>query len=141
MGILGNFWSLVEHVEGTFEFQGKWVLSLETLQHKRACSIVQVRIPSFAWNCGRKLRVPLELPVDLGDPSFYLREVRSPLALEGPPGDSSRITAGNNRASSRDEAGTSVLVSISDFDRRVSTELEQEIQASSCDEFVTPLAS
>ena len=96
---------------------------------------------TFAWNCGRKLRVPLELPVDLGDPSFYLREVRSPLALEGPPGDSSRITAGNNRASSRDEAGTSVLVSISDFDRRVSTELEQEIQASSCDEFVTPLAS
>ena len=37
-----------------------------------------------------------------------------------------------NRASSRAEAGTSVFLSISDFDRRVSAELEQESQASSC---------
>ena len=37
-----------------------------------------------------------------------------------------------NRASSRVEAGTSGLFSISDFNHRVSAELEQEIQASSC---------
>ena len=37
-----------------------------------------------------------------------------------------------NRASSRHEMGTSVFLSISDFDRRVSAELEQESQASSC---------
>ena len=37
-----------------------------------------------------------------------------------------------NRASSRVEAGTSGLFSISDIDRRVAVELEQESQASSC---------
>ena len=37
-----------------------------------------------------------------------------------------------NRASSQDEAGTLGLLSISDFDHRVSAELEQESQASSC---------
>ena len=37
-----------------------------------------------------------------------------------------------NRASSRVETGTSGFLSISDFDGRVSAELEQEIQASSC---------
>ena len=37
-----------------------------------------------------------------------------------------------NRASSRVEAGTSVFLSISDFDHRVSAELEQESQAPSC---------
>ena len=42
-------------------------LSLETLQRKRASSSVQARISSFAWSCARKLRVPLELRVDLGD--------------------------------------------------------------------------
>ena len=36
------------------------------------------------------------------------------------------------RASSRVEAGTSGVLSISDFDHRVSAELEQENQASSC---------
>ena len=36
------------------------------------------------------------------------------------------------RASSRVEAGTSGFLSISDFDRRVSAELGQENQASSC---------
>ena len=36
------------------------------------------------------------------------------------------------RASSRVEAGTSVFLSITDFDRGVSAELEQESQASSC---------
>ena len=37
-----------------------------------------------------------------------------------------------NRASFRVEAGTSGFLSISDFDHRVSAELEQERQASSC---------
>ena len=51
---------------------------------------------------------------------------------EGAPRDSLSIAAGMNRASSRVEAGTSGLFSISDFNHRVSAELEQEIQASSC---------
>ena len=46
-----------------------------------------------------------------------------------------------NRASSRHEMGTSVFLSISDFDRRVSAELEQESKVLSCDEVGTPLAS
>ena len=83
-----------------------------------ASSSLQARILSFAWSCGRKVRVPLELPVDLGDPSCFLREVRSPLALGGPLQVSSRIAAGMNRASSRHEAGTLVFLSIFDFDPR-----------------------
>ena len=43
-------------------------LSLETLQCLRASTSVQGRISWFAWTCGGKLRVPLELLVDLGDP-------------------------------------------------------------------------
>ena len=105
-GISGNFWSFVKHFENPFEFQGKLGLSLETLQCKRASSSVQARISSFACSCGGKLRVPLELLFDLGDCLCFLREVRSPLALRGPPQDSSRIAAVMNRASSRDEAGT-----------------------------------
>ena len=42
--------------------------SLETLQCKRASSSVQGRISWVVWSCGGKLRVPLELPVNLGDP-------------------------------------------------------------------------
>jgi hypothetical protein len=38
MGISGNFWSIVKHVEGSIEFQGKRGLSFETLQRKRASS-------------------------------------------------------------------------------------------------------
>ena len=71
---------------------------------------------------GRKLRVPLELHVDLGDCSRLLREVRSPLELRVASQDSSCIAAGMNTASSRVEAGTSVFLSISDFDGRVSAE-------------------
>ena len=131
-GIWGNFWSFIKHVEDPFKLQGKRGLSLETLQHKRVSSSMQVRISSFAWSCGGKLRVPLELPVDLGDHSFFFRKVRSPLALQVPHQDSSHISVGMNRASSQDEAGTSAFLSISDLDRRVSAELEQESQASSC---------
>ena len=125
-GISGNFWSFIKHVEDPFKLQGKRGLSLETLQHKRVSSSMQVRISSFAWSCGGKLRVPLELPVDLGDHSFFFRKVRSPLALQVPHQDSSHISVGMNRASSQDEAGSSAFLSISDLDRRVSAELEQE---------------
>ena len=45
------------------------------------------------------------------------------------------------RASSRFEAGTSGLLSISDSEHRVPTELGQESQASSCQRKGTPLAS
>ena len=67
-----------------------------------------------------------------GTQSCLLREVRSPLVLPGAPWDSSNIAAGMNRASSRAEARTSVFLSISDFNRRVFAELEQESQALSC---------
>ena len=140
-GISGNFWSFVKCVKNPFEFQGKRGLSLEMQQHKMASSRVQARTSLFAWSCGGKLRAPLKLPVDLGDRSCFIREFRSALALRGPTGDSSCIAAGMNRASSQDEAGTSLFLSISDFDRRVSAELEQENQASSCEEFGTLLAS
>ena len=78
------------------------------------------------------LRGPLELCVDLADSKCLLREVRSPLVLRGAHRDSSRITAGMNRASCRVEEGTSGFLSISDFDSSISAELEQESQASSC---------
>ena len=84
-GYFGKLVELINHVKDPFEFQRKCGLSLETLQHKRVSSSMQVRISSFAWSCGAKVRVPLELPVDLGDCSCFLREVRSPLALQGPP--------------------------------------------------------
>ena len=70
--------------------------------------------------------------VDLGDHSSLLREVRSLLALLGAHRDSSCTAAGMNRASSRVEEGTSGFLSISDFNCRVSADLEQESQASSC---------
>ena len=81
------------------------------------------------------------LLVDLGGRLCFLRELRSSLALRAPPQDSSCIAERMNRASSRDEAGTSVFLSISDLDCRVSAELEQESQASSCDEVGTLLDS
>ena len=67
-----------------------------------------------------------------GGTSCLLGELRSPLALQGPPQDSSRIASGMNRTSSRVEAGTSEFLSIFDFDRSISAELEQESPASSC---------
>ena len=45
------------------------------------------------------------------------------------------------RASSRREVGTSGFLSVSDADRRVPTEFEQESQAPSCLRKGTPLAS
>ena len=63
------------------------------------------------------------------------------MVFQGPPRDFSHIAAAMNRASSRHEMVTSVFLSISDFDRRVSAELEQESQVLSCDEVGPPLAS
>ena len=77
------------------------------------------------------LRVPLELCVDLADSKCLLREVRSPLVLRGAHRDSSRITAGMNRASCRVEEGTSGFLSISDIGLGVPAELKQGSQASS----------
>ena len=61
----------------------------------------------------------------------FLREVRSAFKLRGAPRDSSRITAGMNRASSRVEEGTSGILSISDIHLEVSVEFEQGRQDSS----------
>ena len=76
------------------------------------------------WSCAKKLRVPLELRVDLTSLSCLIREVRSPLVLRGEPLYSSCIAAGLNRASFRIEAETSGFLSISDIDLSVSAELE-----------------
>ena len=54
------------------------------------------------------------------------------MALRRAPQDFSRIAAGMNRASSGVEVGSSGFLSISEFDRKVSAELEQESQVSSC---------
>ena len=42
-------------------------LSLEMLQRKRASSSMHGRLLWFAWTCGGKLRVSLELRIGLGD--------------------------------------------------------------------------
>ena len=65
---LGKLLEFRKAGQGRFRVVRQRGLSLETLQHKRVSSSMQVRILSFAWSCGGKLRVPLELPVDLGDP-------------------------------------------------------------------------
>ena len=116
-------------------------LSLEMLQRKRASSSMQGRISWFVWSYGGKLSIPLELRVDLGDRSCLLREVRSPLSLRGAPWDSSRITAGMNRASYRVEAGTSGFLSISDFDPRVSADWNPKVRPRIVLRNGTPLAS
>ena len=63
--------------------------------------------------------------------SGCLWEVRNTLSCEGPLGIPLGLVQWK-RASSRVEAGTSGFLSISDSDPRVSAELEQESQASSC---------
>ena len=64
--------------------------------------------------------------------SCFLREVRSAFKLRGAPRDSSRVTVGMNRASSRVEEGISGILSISDIPLEVSVEFEQGRQDSSC---------
>ena len=46
-------------------------ISWEALQRKRASSVMEGRILWLSWSCGRKLRVPLELRGDLGDPLVF----------------------------------------------------------------------
>ena len=78
------------------------------------------RISWFAWSCGRKLRVPLELRVDLEDP---LMSPQGSQISFGIARDTSGFLAhhcGINRDSSQVEAGTSWFLSISDIDLRVS---------------------
>ena len=79
--------------------------------------------------------------VHLWDLSCLSRVVRSPLGFRGPPLDSWCIAAAMNRASSQVEVETSGFLSISDFDRRVSAELEQESQSLSLLRQGNPLAS
>ena len=67
-----------------------------------------------------------------GTHSCFLREIRSAFELLGGPWNSSQVTAGMSRASSRVEAGTSGFLSISDINLGVSVEFEQGSQASSC---------
>ena len=108
------------------------VLSLVTLQHKRASSSVQGRISWVAWNCGRSLGFLLSCVSTWGTRSCLLREGSSPLALRGAPWDSLRTAAGLNRASSGVETETSQLLSISDMYLRVSADLEQGRKSSPC---------
>ena len=67
-----------------------------------------------------------------GTHSCLLREVKSPLALQWAPRDSSHIAAGMNWASCRVEVGNSGFLCISDMNLGVSAELEQGSQTSSC---------
>ena len=76
-----------------------------------------------------------------GTRSCFLREVRSAFELRGAPRDLSHITAWMNRASSRVEAGTSGLFSISDIHLEVSVKFEQGRQASSCVEALNSACS
>ena len=75
-------WSFVKHVKNPFEFQGKRGLSLETLQRKRASSSVQGRISWVVWSCGGKLRVPLELRVNLVDPLVFPQRSQISVGVE-----------------------------------------------------------
>jgi len=63
------------------------------------------------------------------------------LDMRGAPRDSLHITAGMNRASSRVEAEISGFLSISDFDRRVSAELNRRVRLRLLLKNGTPLAS
>ena len=56
--------------------------SLETLQRKRASSSVQGRISWVVWSCGGKLRVPLELRVNLVDPLVFPQRSQISVGVE-----------------------------------------------------------
>ena len=89
-------------------------LSLEMLQRQRA---PQAGWGDFRGLCGvvvGSLAFLSSWVSIWGTCSCLLREVRSPLALQGAPRDSSRIAAGMNRASSGVEAGTSAFLSSAD---------------------------
>ena len=88
-----------------------------------------------------KVRVPLELRVELGDPLVSTQGSQISFGIATEPRDSSCINSGMNMASSRVEVGTSGFLSISNFHLGVSAELELESQASSCVEIWNSAAS
>ena len=106
------------------------MISLKTLQLERASYHVEGRISWFLWSCGGKLRVPLELRGDLGDPLVFPQGSQICFQTRGALQDSSPITAGMNRASSRVEAGTSGFLSSSDRDLGVPMEIPLGFQMS-----------
>ena len=107
-------------------------ISWETLQCKRALSHVEGRISWFFGVVVGSLRFLSSCVGTWGTRSCFIREVRSAFELQGALRDSSHITVGMNRASSRVKVGTSGFLSISDTDLTVSVEFEQGRQTSSC---------
>ena len=107
-------------------------ISWETLQCKRALSHVEGRISWFFGVVVGSLRFLSSCVGTWGTRSCFIREVRSAFELQGALRDSSHITVGMNRASSRVKVGTSGFLSISDTDLTVSVEFEQGRQTLSC---------
>ena len=112
-------------------------LSLEMLQHKRASSSIQ----GLRGVAAGKLEFLSSFVSTWGTLWCLFRQVRSPLALQGTPRDSSRIAAGISRALSRVEAGTSGLLSISDIDLGFFKKLERGVRPRLVLRHRTPLAS
>ena len=75
-------------------------ISWETLHCKRASYCVEGKISWFLWSCGGKLRVPLELHGDLGDPLVFPQGSQICFRTRGALRDSYPVAAGMNRASS-----------------------------------------
>ena len=82
-------------------------------------------------SCGRKPWVPSTCVSELRELLKCLRKPGIPWSGEGPLETPLGLVQWK-RASSWVEVGNSAFLSISDFDCRVSAELEQESQASSC---------
>ena len=108
-------------------------LSLEMLQCQGPHQACRVNF-WFACSCGRKLRVPLELRVDLGGHLVSPQGSEISFCVER---GTFRFLTHRCRisgASSGGEAGSSAFLSISDIDLGVSADLVQGSQASSCAE-------
>ena len=120
--------------------EGERVIALESWERTRASRRIEEGLSRSFSGCGGKPSLP---STSAGD----LRELpRVPLRGQGycVVGGTSRTPLGLaqwKKASSRVEAGTSGFLSISDSDRRVPAELEEESQASSYLQNGTPLAS
>ena len=116
-------------------------LSSSKREHGICWEMLQCKGPHLVWrgefhgSCGVVLGSLGFLSSCVGTWSTrlcFLREVRSAFKLRGAPRDSSRVTVGMNRASSRVEEGISGILSISDIPLEVSVEFEQGRQDSSC---------
>ena len=108
------------------------MISWETLQCTSVLSHVEGRISWFFGVVVGSLRFLSSCVGTWGTRSCFIREVRSAFELQGELRDSSHITVGMNRASSRVKVGTSGFLSISDTDLTVSVEFEQGRQTLSC---------